>query len=280
MSQNKTPGSRTGLRNRSGNASGTTSSVMKTTASMSSITETNVAVQPIDEEIFKKADTDKKLDMIASAFNKISETFNNKIDNLRTEVDTKLNNLETLEKKIDKKLDPLWDAVFEEEVGLKDVVRKLETDFYTEDTGIKSKVQELEKAADFTDNNYRELAKQLDVIKFEQEILRGYATKHEDQLFAVQDKVIDMTAKSMENNISISGLEELPEEDPITILKKFLMEELRIADLDTGELYKIKEAFRIGVAQPNKPRNMIVKCNQFLRKKILEAAKEYNERQG
>lgn len=188
--------------------------------------------------------------------------------------------MQTLEKKIDEKLDPLWNTVFEEEVGLQDVVKKLENAFYEEDTGVKSKVLQLEQSADYMSKNYDDLVKELDAIKSEQEIIRGYVTKHEDQIVAVQDKTTDIIAKSMENNISISGIEEQQDENCLDKVKQFLEDELRIENIDTGELYKIKEAFRVGVPSTIKPRVMIVKCNQFLRKKILDAAREYRERQG
>lgn len=75
-------GGRSGLRNRSGSQANTTPKVV---ASVS--TNYEMSLQPIDEEAFKKADTDKKLDMIASAFNKINDTLNTKMDNIRTDMD-------------------------------------------------------------------------------------------------------------------------------------------------------------------------------------------------
>lgn len=261
-----------GIKARLRNGSETQSQTARASGSLTDEMSSVLAVKPIDEEVFKKADTDKKLGMMAEALNKLCVTCES--------FSAKIEKIETLEQKIDGKLEPLWEAVFDEDVGLKKVVTKLQEDFYKEDEGVQAKVQSLEESANFVSKNYDDLLKELDTIKYEQEILRGYATKHEDQISALQDKTVDIVAKSMENNISISGIQETDGENCIETIKVFLEEELRITGLDSGELYKIKQAFRIGSAHPTKPRLMIVKCNAFLRKKILEAAKEYKERQG
>lgn len=84
------------LRNRSGQQSAP-STRSTPSASMASIEEYMIPAKSIAEEAFKKVDTDKKLDMMAAAMNKLSDVFN-----------TKLTKLDTLEKKIDAKLEPCF----------------------------------------------------------------------------------------------------------------------------------------------------------------------------
>lgn len=280
--QNQTqPALRSGLRNKSGQSNTGAKPVSNSGVTMASIDEYFIPVKPIDEELFKKVDTDRKLDMMAAAMNKLCDSFNNKMDGLREEVNKNIDEkLSQWQKKLDEKINPLWETVYEEEYGLKDMVNKLNETTLDETEGLKTKVMVLEKAATDMNQSYDELSKELDQMKFEQEILKGYISKHADHISSINDKIVESTAKSMEKNISITGLAEIQNEDPMELAKKFLIEELRISDIESTELYKIKEAFRIGVQLPDKPRTLIIKCNLFLKRKILEAYKEYKERLG
>lgn len=279
------PQKATTSRNKSGQQAVTsTPNTRSAAANAASMSASTVSIEnymlppkPIDEEAFKKADTDKKLDLMAAALNKMCESINSKMDTLQKDVDTKIG---VLEKKLDGKIEPLWNEVFSEETGLVTRVNKLDQTVLDDTEGLKNKVQELEKAATDMNQNYVDLSKELESIKYQQDIIKGYTCKQADEISDLQEKAIEAIAKSMEKNITISGLREEQDEIPIEVAKKFLETELRIINLESNELFKIKDAFRVGQKDPAKQRLLVLKSNLFLKRKILEAYKEYKERLG
>lgn len=262
-------------------------------SSMGSIEDFLIPSKPIDEEAFKKADMERKMDLMAAALNKLGESFNTKMDRIKTTFDSKLDDLES---KIDSKMDPLWEAVFQENEGLKDRVTKLDETVFEEeeglqtkmakveevvlqeDTGLKDKVIALEKSAEDINEKYDKLSKEMDDIRYEHDVAKRLLCQHDQSIKINSDKIIDLTAKSMEKNITISGIPESTDEDPKEVATEFLQTTLRIQQFPTGGI--IKEAFRLGQSNPTKPRSLVIKCSMPLRELILKAAAEYRERLG
>lgn len=272
------PVSKTPARNKSGTQT-RSATASAGVGSMASIEDYFIPAKPIDEDLFKKAHTDRKLDMMAAALNTLCDSFNDKIDTLKQDVNSKLDaKIDTLESKIDAKLQPLWEKVFDEEDGLNAKTGKLMETVFSPESGLKDKVIQLEKAAVDMNTSFTELAKEVDQLKSHQDILKGYVGKHANHISTLQDKVVEITAKSMEKNISISGIPETTNENCMEVAKTFLRDELRLESIEENELFQIKDSFRIGFSQPSKPRLLILKCNLFLKRKILEAAKEYKDR--
>lgn len=135
-----------------------------------------------------------------------------------------------------------WNPVFKEETGLNDTVQKLDDTINLEEVGLQNRVLDLEKVATDMNQNIEDMQHQLEAMKEDQDIISGYLSKHDAQLRALQDKSVELTAKSMENNISISGLEEMANENCLEVME-FITRVLRINNARENPDYKIKEAF-------------------------------------
>lgn len=231
--------------------------------------------QPIDVEEFKKLGDSQKLDSIAQVMNNFCSSLNNSFETLKNTVETKLSSLDSLEQKIDSKLDPLWDTVFEEESGLQTKVSNLETTVLKDDEGLKDKVRELEAAAEDSNKQFKDLLEENETIKSELKILKGILHKHDEQISSVADGVVSLNAKTMEKNITINGLQEVKDENVRITVLSMLADHLQMAEL--GEI-DLKAVFRIGTTVNNsKPRPVILKCSPKLRLAILSADKKWKE---
>lgn len=221
-----------------------------------------VIPKPIDEKDFKKLDTDKKLEKMASALNKLA-----------TGIEARL---EGLSKQIEDRVDPVWNAVFHEQDGLQPKVTKIEEDIYQEPGGLKPTTLALEQSVTSHDTEITELKLQNQQLRRELEILKGINRRQQDQIGSAKDDIVYLTSKTMAKNITISGLKEEKNENPKAVVTKFIHETLN-APLD--EQCEIKIAHRVGIFDPETefPRMMVVKCTAALKSVVLDSYKAYKE---
>ena len=112
-------------------------------------------------------------------------------------------------------------------------------------------------------------------IKSENTVLKGLVQKQHTQIAMLNDKVAYLTMKSMENNVTISGLEgdTGKKENCIQNVINFLVEKVKIeASKD-----EILTAHRSGIPRGDKPRIMIVHCIIPLRDRILKNSKNLKD---
>ena len=107
----------------------------------------------------------------------------------------------------------------------------------------------------------------------EMQYLKGVIQKQGRQILLLTDKVIDLTARSMSNNITISGLEgDQRGELCKTSVLNFLKEKMKM-QVNEDE---IEKAYRLGPKQGKRPRLMVIRCTTSLRGRIFDYVKHLN----
>ena len=113
----------------------------------------------------------------------------------------------------------------------------------------------------------------LEMLQMEQKTYRGILQRHDNQLKSLNDKVAMLTARSMENNITISNLEKDSgkEENCKQNVLEFLRAQVEI-DADENEIYV---AHRIGKwsKKQEHPRMMVVRLKHPLKERIFSNIK-------
>ena len=126
----------------------------------------------------------------------------------------------------------------------------------------------------------KEAKEGITALQTENSLLKGVLHKNSQQLKFLNDKIAMLTAKSMENNITISGLiGDKDKENCKDTVMTFLKKEVEI-DVTEEEIYV---AHRIGKLRQNQeeqkyPRLMIIRCKQQLKNRILKNAKNLKDK--
>ena len=110
----------------------------------------------------------------------------------------------------------------------------------------------------------------LEIAKLKQEngILKGLVQRQFTQINELNDKVTFLTARSMENNITITGIEnDTPNEDCKKSVLEFMRQQMEIEANEE----EILVAYRLGKLPKNgkKPRMMMVRCVQPLKERVM-----------
>ena len=121
------------------------------------------------------------------------------------------------------------------------------------------------------------------VMADQNQTIKGIMSKFNNQLHFLNEKVAMLTAKSMENNITISGIYPDPDIDPkkedckqavITFLRE-------VVEIDVGE-DEIFTAYRIGKpakrAEENGKRNILTRCKPELKERIFANIKNLKDK--
>ena len=119
--------------------------------------------------------------------------------------------------------------------------------------------------------------KKINNLQEENEVMRGIMCKHSEQLKVMNDRIAMLTAKSMEKNITISGLKELPKEDCRQVVIDFLKREVEI-DAESSEIYV---AHRIGNKKHSSSkydRLMIARCKPELKQRVFRNISNLKEK--
>ena len=121
-------------------------------------------------------------------------------------------------------------------------------------------------------------------LQNENAILKGIITKHSCQLKSLNEKVAMLTSRSMEKNLTISGLlgenkKSKEKEDCKSNVINFLKEMVEI-DVDSSEIYIAHRVGNIKDQRNNKPRLMLIKCKSALKQRILRNAKNLKDKQN
>lgn len=235
--------------------------------------------KPIDEKDFKKLDLDKKMDSMAAAINKLASAVDTKLDAITKRIEDQMND----------RVQPIWRAIFDEEEGLKPKVHKLEKTVFDDQEGVEARTLQLEKAAQYASNRIEDLVRENNRMSREMSAIKGTISRQEEQIQNTKDKVVYLTGKSMDKNITISGIKEEKEENCRQKVLEFLQEVLEIPPEQAEE---VKVAHRIGSPNAEKyipvnprtgepqPRLMVIKCTRALKEVILQAFNAYKEKLG
>ena len=144
-------------------------------------------------------------------------------------------------------------------------IAELDTQNNHETDGLQTQITTVHGQAD---NNSDAIAK----VKKENDLLKGLVQRQYQQILDLNDKVAHLTARSMENNVTVAGLmgdigfKEKCKTNVIEFLKKQV-------EIDVNE-DEILFTHRVGkfYKEAKRPRIMLVKCTHLLKERILSNA--------
>ena len=118
-------------------------------------------------------------------------------------------------------------------------------------------------------------------LEEENRTLRGILAKFSNQFFFLNEKITALTAKGMENNITITGLEgDIKDEDCKDTVVTFFREKIEI-DVDNRE---IQTAYRMGKQASDekyrKNRTMLVVCEPDLKERVFKNIKNLKDKKN
>ena len=116
---------------------------------------------------------------------------------------------------------------------------------------------------------------QFDGIVEDVTVMKGLLQKYSNQLDILNDKVVALTARNMQQNIMINGLSEVGEENCKQVVIKFLSQ---VMDT-TVEPSEVLVAHRIG-QKGKKPRLMVVRCTEELKTRVLQNTKNLKDKKN
>ena len=145
----------------------------------------------------------------------------------------------------------------------------------TQADGYKSDTQGVKNTLKIVQEEGTKLKKEVVELQAETKIIRGVLQKHNSQLTVQNEKVAMLTAKSMEKNVTISGLlGDNKDEKCVDTVLAFFRAHLEI-DVNEEE---ILVAHRIGKPYKDKQRTMIVRCSFQLKERIFNNVKNLKDK--
>ena len=205
---------------------------------------------------FEVVDIEDKLNLLMSAINKVNTNFHIKLEQIqlemqkdRTSTNSKISALENLCQEMQARLD-------DNEVAASDIA------------GLTDRIAELEETN----------ANMMDDIS----ILKGLAQVHDKAITVNKSKIIDLTARSMANNILVQGLTGDSGEETMAACKQKVLEFLRVKMNMEIEDAEVEVAHRLGSRLKNavRPRQMVVRCKHDLRSRIFNYSKNLKDVQN
>lgn len=190
----------------------------------------------------------------------------------------------------DELFEPLEEPL-SDEANLKEVITKLneigrrvesiEFALFNEDVGLKRRTASLELKTETAHGKQLFINKEYKTVKQDLAVVKGTLQRQSVQINAMDNKIVDLTARSMAKNMIISGIVENEGENCKFAVKTFLKEEMDI-DLDMCPEMEIKIAHRMGIprekAKKKSARAMIAKVNQALKEVMMENLDRLKER--
>ena len=210
-----------------------------------------VEIPVINMVDFTTVDMDDKLNLLMAAINKINTTFYHKFEDLSTVLTDedgivpRITDIETKQEEHESRLD-----------GLEEKQTLSKNDFTSLKQDLTTRIIALENDNERLKN---------DVFH-----LKGIVQVQDKQLTTAHDKIVDLTARNMSNNIVIDGLagdatnENCAENVLIFLRTKLLM---------TVEAEEIIVAHRIGTKTGTRTRPMVVRCQHKLRERVFQYMK-------
>ena len=206
----------------------------------------------VNMDEFASENMSDKLNLLMAAINSINANFHLKCEALQREMKDKVDTLTPRVKLAEKTCNEVLAHVNDLEGSIPKVVE------------LNTKIAILEK-------QNSQIVDELTVVK-------GILLVHDKNINTNKDKVVDLTARSMANNIVITGLKPLPSqqqeegnkhtppENCKELVIKFLQEKMKMT-LHKGE---VLVTHRIGQKNSRKPQPMVVRCGQELRDRIFK----------
>ena len=199
-----------------------------------------IEIPVINIKHFKQVDQGEKLDLLMAAINKINTNFHYKFDSLNKQITNEKDGILSRLKNVEK-------GVEEMQARIDDFEHQLPT---LKD--LQDRVEMLELAN----------ARLMDDVS----MIKGFQQVQDKQITQNAKKIVDVTARSMANNVIIYGLcPDTPEQDLEQLVYDFMTSKLQM-ELKPDE---IEIAHRLGNKVGVKPRPMVVKCKSSLWKRVF-----------
>lgn len=186
--------------------------------------------EKLDKDEYQRKSTGQKLDSMVDAINRLCD---------------KVGKMET---QLEEKVKPMEEALFTGEDNMTTILKQMAENIES----VEKQMQTVMEAnVDLRD---------------EVEILKGTVHKQSNQITALQHKLTDQIARSMENNLIITGIMgDTPKANTRNQVLRFLSETLEI----NFNPYDVLEVNRMGAPIRNKSRPILVQCTIGLRKFIV-----------
>ena len=202
----------------------------------------------IDMNYFKMVGENDKLDLLMAAINKINTTFHYKFEDLRVKLLDSDQGILPRVHDVEKKCNEIEASVEVLDARLEGVEGKI-PDFV-----------DMQKKMDY-------LEKQQHVLMDQVATLRGLIQVQDKAITSQGSKIIDLTARSMANNIIIQGLtKDSKEENCKAKVLSFLQDTMLMTDICEKD---VLTAHRLGKKSGPKDRSMIIRRSQHLRDTIF-----------
>lgn len=149
-------------------------------------------------------------------------------------------------------------------------IKDLEFAVFDEQDGILPQLKTLAEFSKGQDDKMSIVSAEVIALREELEISKGLIQKQSKQIAALKNRQIDLTARSMADNITITGIKgdtKDKDQNCIPLLLNFFEEEMQI-DLDEEE--EIRVAHRIGQFAKGSHRPIVFRCPASLKKRIFE----------
>ena len=194
---------------------------------------------------FETVNMDDKLNLLMSAINKVNTNFHLKIDSIKVEL-----------------------------LGHKTAMEPCIKELEKLNQELTARVDDLEhKCAGYNDLCERTEKIELENAKLKDDvaILKGFVQVQDKAISSNQKKIVDLTARSMANNVIVSGIPEtdVNEENCKNLIIKFFEEKLKL-ELNHDH---VEVAHRLGVKQANAryAQAIIARCLPDLKQRVFKA---------
>ena len=222
----------------------------------------------IDMAFFKEVEATHKLDLLMAAINKINTSFHYKFQALSNVV----TNLDATIKKVSPKIDAIESSI---EV-LEGRIDEQEANGAKIDGAI-TRINDLENTTiKKLEERVAALESSMTTTKDDVFTLKGFSQVQDKQVKQNKAKILDLTQRSMSNNVLIHGITPDPnsrEEDCKSVVVNFLQNKLQMEIKEE----EIIVAHRMGKKISAKPRTMVVRCDQGLRNRIFNYTKNLKD---
>lgn len=147
-------------------------------------------------------------------------------------------------------------------------IKSLEFAVFDEESGVLPQMQNVAECMKGSESRVDLLTKEVIALREELDIAKGIIHKQSNQIAVLQNRQVDMTARSMAQNIVISGIKgDAPDGDAKTDLLCFLDDELEV---EPSENEAIQVVHRLGQFVRGSHRPIVFRCPDSLRKRIFE----------
>ena len=206
---------------------------------------------------FSEVDMEEKLNLLMVAINKVNTNLHLKMESLGEKIAAVEKKVEEKTTALDTRLGAVEESLNDETEGALPRLRDAETSI----SDLLDRVEILEE----------EKTKLNDHIFS----LKGVTQVNNRKIITVENKVLKLTTRSMQNNVLIHGLTgDQPKEQCKEAVLKFFREQMKMDTTDE----EVMKAHRIGrINQSAKPRMMVVRCQVSLRERIFDYTKNLKD---